>query len=124
MTAPTPRPDKQQKVRGRRRAWLSMKILTALCALAAVGIGATQVASNGLQAFVTRPEGVGATPDAGPDGAPAAPQPGSPPRRTPATDPPVAVDPPANDVPSGEEPPRHEFPHDRSDGKHHGHRRG
>ena len=104
---PTPRPEKQEKARSRRRAWLSMKILTALCALAALGIGATQVTSNGLEAFVTRPEGVGATPDAGSDDQPAAaPQDGPAPRQSPAPEHPVVIDPPAH-----EQPPRHPFPH-------------
>jgi hypothetical protein len=56
------RPEKQQLVRGRRRARVTMRILTSVCALAALGIGATELATNGLATFLDRPAGVGATP--------------------------------------------------------------
>lgn len=79
MTAPA-RPTKQQKKRGRRRAWMSMRLLTGLCVVAALGIGATQLASNGLATFVNRPEGVGATPDAEAEQAAPAPRPNAPAR--------------------------------------------
>lgn len=39
-----------------------MQVLTSVCAIAALAIGATQATSNGLQTFLNRPEGVGATP--------------------------------------------------------------
>jgi hypothetical protein len=58
------RSEKQQQVRGRRRARIAMRILTGICALAALGIGATELTSTSLQTFVARPEGVGATPPA------------------------------------------------------------
>jgi hypothetical protein len=39
-----------------------MRIVTAIGALSALGIGASRLASTGLQAFVDRPAGVGGTP--------------------------------------------------------------
>jgi hypothetical protein len=67
MNAPT-QPNAQEKrsrrreKRGRRRAILTMRIVTVVCALSALGIGASQLASTGVQAFLDRPPGVGATP--------------------------------------------------------------
>jgi hypothetical protein len=58
------RSEKQQQARGRRRARATMRIVTAMCAVAALGIGATELSSTGLDTFVARPEGVGATPPA------------------------------------------------------------
>lgn len=56
------RPEKQQQARGRRRARITVRILTGVCALVVLTIGATELTSNGFQAFVDRPPGVGATP--------------------------------------------------------------
>jgi len=69
---PRVRPEKQQLVRGRRRARITMRTLTILCAAAGLGIGAFQLVSNGFGTFVDRPAGVGATPDDAPAAAPAA----------------------------------------------------
>lgn len=46
----------------RRRARRFMQALTLACALAGAGIGAAQLSSGGLHAFLERPPGVGATP--------------------------------------------------------------
>jgi hypothetical protein len=46
----------------RRTARRLMQAVAVVCALAAAGIGADQFYTGGLQAFLERPPGVGATP--------------------------------------------------------------
>jgi hypothetical protein len=60
---PRARSEKQHQARGRRRAKWTVRALTAVCALAAIGVGVSQLTTEGFQAFVDRPAGVGATPD-------------------------------------------------------------
>jgi hypothetical protein len=60
----------------RRRARRVMQTVTVVCALAAAGIGADELYAGGLQSFLERPPGVGATPadpqaDSSPTPAPA-----------------------------------------------------
>jgi len=52
----------QQRSRRRRHARWTMRGLAATCALLALGLGADRIHSGGLQAFLDRPPGVGATP--------------------------------------------------------------
>jgi hypothetical protein len=111
----------RQRTRCRRKARWAMRGLAATCALLALGLGADRIHSVGLQAFLDRPPGVGATPadseaDASPspesDGgatalAPAAPeetpQPSTP--SPPAQPLPPAVAPPPLPAPSPWPPP-------------------
>jgi len=59
---PGPKRSRRRENLSRRRAWLTMRVLTAACVVAGLAIGASQLASGGLQAFLSRPPGVGATP--------------------------------------------------------------
>ena len=58
---PRARPDQQQHARSRRRARWTMRLVTGMCVLLGLTLGATQLMSNGFGTFVDRPAGVGAS---------------------------------------------------------------
>ena len=61
-SAPPPEPSYESKVARRREAKRLIDALTTVCVVVAVAIGTSQLVREGLQEFLNRPPGVGASP--------------------------------------------------------------